>query len=283
MSTPRKRWFRVADSIGRENWNNDTLALCIRLMCHMSMRWARDGLDGEEAALVCLRPGDLMEIAGVRRLDRARARLARLAAEIADDPKAIGRPDIRQISSERSREHPLDVAGNLTSIAVTYLGDITEIRWRKFAEFQEWLSGSRVSSGSNTAPSAPAPAPAPAHKKKEGPQAPPASKEEPLGKQAVAAFCAAFKAKHGVPYPVAKKDGPFLRQLASDIGLSRLAELLPVYFARDDPRLKQSGWNVDGLRWSWQSCDTQAQKSARNRERIEASPVGDAEDIARFL
>ena len=148
MSTPRKRWFRVADSIGREPWDNDVLATCVRLMAHLNTRWARDGLDVDSAARVTLRPGDLMEITGRRRLDVARMLLRRLA--------------------------------DLTSMSVTCPGDMTEISWPKFAEFQDWLSRLGEKSGKRGALSASASASAPAYKKEEEKSAPPAAVAAPL-------------------------------------------------------------------------------------------------------
>ncbi len=266
MSTPRKRWFRVADSIGRESWDNDTLALCIRLMAHLNTRWARDGLDGEEAAMVTLRPGDLMEIAGCRRLDRARARLATLAGEILAERAARDPLNIRRTSAERSREHPLDVAGNLTSMSVTYLGDITEIRWRKFAEFQEWLSGGRVKAGPPHAPSASASASAPAYKKKIARDRAP----EGLGREAVAAFCSAFESKRRAKYAVEPRDAKFLKDTAQQIGIDPLKAALAVYFERTDRRTTEAGWNVTALRWCWQDCHAQAQMRAKAAERHDA-------------
>lgn len=280
MATPRKRWFRVADSIGRESWDNDTLALCIRLMAHLNTRWARDGLEGDEAAMVTLRPGDLMEISGCRRLDRARARLAALAGEILAEPEARDPLNIRRTSGERSREHPLDVAGNLTSMSVTYLGDVTEIRWRKFAEFQEWLSGGRVKSGPPHAPSASASASAPAYKKKKGADAPHGG----LGREAVAAFCEAFEIKRRAKYAVEPRDAKFLKDTAQQVGLDALKAALAVYFDRTDRRITEAGWNVTALRWCWQDCHARAQEHARylaQKARLDADPEDYDPELAK--
>jgi hypothetical protein len=52
VATPLKRWFRVADSVAREPWDNDTLAAVVRLMAHMNTRRSRDQLRGDATAKV---------------------------------------------------------------------------------------------------------------------------------------------------------------------------------------------------------------------------------------
>lgn len=62
MATPRKHWFRVADSLTVEPLSNDELATLIRLMGHLNQRWARDGLTATEACSTTLRRLDAMTL-----------------------------------------------------------------------------------------------------------------------------------------------------------------------------------------------------------------------------
>ncbi len=73
MATPRKKWFRVADSLTQKPLSNDELATLIRLMGQLNQRWARDGLTADEACSILLRPGDLMACTGSGTLVRARS------------------------------------------------------------------------------------------------------------------------------------------------------------------------------------------------------------------
>lgn len=73
MATPRKHWFKVADSIGDEDWDNDVLATLIRLQARLNTKWARNGLTGEEAGQITLTAGDAMAV--TRRSSFARASL----------------------------------------------------------------------------------------------------------------------------------------------------------------------------------------------------------------
>lgn len=104
MATPRKHWFRVADSVRHEPWSNDQLAFLIRLMAELNTRWARNGLDGETACSVELSSTDLMAISGKHRADVARKSAERLA--------------------------------DIASISVSHRGDVTLISWPKYAIFQ---------------------------------------------------------------------------------------------------------------------------------------------------
>lgn len=71
MATPRKRYFRVADSLAHEELTNDELAFLIRLMSHLNTRWARDGLSADEAGEARLSVGAFMGLARVSRIDAA--------------------------------------------------------------------------------------------------------------------------------------------------------------------------------------------------------------------
>jgi len=104
MTTPRRRWFKAADSILIEPWPNDVLAAVMRLQAALNTRRARDGLDGAEAGRIALDPIAAMQVAGKRRPDVARTLLRRLA--------------------------------DITSMSVRHRGDVTLIDWPKWAEFQ---------------------------------------------------------------------------------------------------------------------------------------------------
>jgi hypothetical protein len=99
--------------------------IAVNLMAYLNSRWARDGLTPTEATSVLCAPGDLMQIAGVKRLDFARVRLTKLAG--------------------------------LTGLRTTYQGDNTLIEWPKFAEFQcldarEWARDRPRNAPSATSP-----------------------------------------------------------------------------------------------------------------------------------
>lgn len=104
MATPRKHWFRVADSVRDEPWTNDQLAFLIRLMAELNTRWARNGLDWKSACSIELNGTDLMALSGKHRVDVAR----------------------------KSAEHLADIA----SMSISHRGNITLISWSKYAEFQ---------------------------------------------------------------------------------------------------------------------------------------------------
>jgi hypothetical protein len=104
MATPRKHWFKVADSIRDESWSNDQLAFLIRLMAELNTRWARNGLPPDSAHSIELNSTDLMAISGKHRADVARKSAERLA--------------------------------DIASISISHRGDITLISWPKYSEFQ---------------------------------------------------------------------------------------------------------------------------------------------------
>lgn len=122
MATPRKHWFRVADSIGREPFDNDELATIIRLMCELNTRWARDGLEPDEACRAVFSPGDLMALTGRKRLDYSRLALSKLEAKV--------------------------------SLTVSLDGAYTSIEWPKWSKFQELLSRTEGNSREEVSPSA---------------------------------------------------------------------------------------------------------------------------------
>lgn len=71
MATPRKHWFKVPDSIGDEDWDNDLLATLVRLQARMNTRWARNGLSADEASTILLTAGDAMTVTRRRSFARA--------------------------------------------------------------------------------------------------------------------------------------------------------------------------------------------------------------------
>jgi len=104
MATNRKAWFKVADSIGRDDLSNDELATLIRLMGALNTQWARDGLTAEESTSIVLRPVDLMALTGSRSLVRARRTIVHMRANV--------------------------------SLTVEEQGANTRIKWPKWASFQ---------------------------------------------------------------------------------------------------------------------------------------------------
>lgn len=120
MATPRKRYFRVADSILREPWDRNTKLTLVLLMAYLNTRWARDGVDDKDAGRALLSQGDIAHITGYFRPDIARKSLERLA-------------EVVSMSVERS-------------------GEFTLVNWPKFAEFQEYASRTRGSEKSNESP-----------------------------------------------------------------------------------------------------------------------------------
>ncbi len=125
MATPRKRWFRVGDSIAREPWDNDLVATAVRLLANMNTRWARDGLSPEQGCTIKLSAGQLMDLTGSGSLVRARRILRALAAHV--------------------------------TLGIYEEGTFTLVEWRKVADFQQWPSGSRADQGQNKPPTKPPP------------------------------------------------------------------------------------------------------------------------------
>lgn len=139
MATPRKHWFRVADSVAHEPWSNDVCATFTRLLGHLNTRWARDGKSAADACSVTLSRATAMQLTGSGSLARARSILNALATHV--------------------------------TIVVNEQGTNTMVRWPKFAEFQRLKSesGDEVETVAIavTPPPQSAPAPAPARRKRE--------------------------------------------------------------------------------------------------------------------
>jgi hypothetical protein len=79
MATPRKKYFTFFDEHAAAPASNDALAFVVRLLGHLNTRWARNGLDGEAAAVCVISRPKLAELAGCERHARA-ARVARESA-----------------------------------------------------------------------------------------------------------------------------------------------------------------------------------------------------------
>ena len=108
---PRRRyWFKVADSILRESWDDHQLATLIRLMAWLAQRWARDGVPTDQAGSAVIAPHDHMAITHRSHPGYSRTYLETLAdlVDIAFTP----RPDLGS--------------------------NVVEIYWPKFASFQGW-------------------------------------------------------------------------------------------------------------------------------------------------
>ena len=118
MSTPRKRWFKVADSILREDWDDATLASAMRLMAWLNQRWARDGIPHSEAGTAVIGEHDAMLITHLRRPKDALKRLASLPL----------------VAGWTSASADLDSAQSPTRCT---------LKWSKFPEFQEYGPRSR--------------------------------------------------------------------------------------------------------------------------------------------
>ena len=121
MSTPRKHWFKVADSILRDPWPRDAKCTAVLLMAWLNQRWARDGLTEEEACHATLSQASLAEITGRSQLKHS-------------------------VSALR-------VLGEHASIAISVRGEYVEIHWPKFAEFQQLGSRDRAGTSPRAAPS----------------------------------------------------------------------------------------------------------------------------------
>ena len=117
MATQRKRWFRVGDSILREDWDDATLATVLRLCAWLNQRWARDGIPHAEAGFATIGEMDAMKITNVKKPLTACKRLSNL---------------------------PLlaTLRGSQAELLKGSAGYKVKIEWPNFAEFQEY--GSRL-------------------------------------------------------------------------------------------------------------------------------------------
>ena len=77
--TRRKHWFRVADSILEDDWDDKTLATAVRFMAYLNTRWARNGLTASEACEGELSVRQVSVITRTSRRDVGQKSLQRLA------------------------------------------------------------------------------------------------------------------------------------------------------------------------------------------------------------
>lgn len=118
MSTPRKRWFKVADAWIRSEWDDATMATVARLMAWLNQRYARDAIPPSESGNAKLFKEDAMAISRVRSSTRRCFETLILRLKTAD--------------LETLTWHLVEHGQH------TYL----EISWPKFPEFQEYGSRS---------------------------------------------------------------------------------------------------------------------------------------------
>jgi hypothetical protein len=150
MATARRHYFLVADEVGHAPWSDHQFAMFVRLVGHMHERWARDGLTPEQACKCLLSEGEANRITGRKRVDVC--------------------------------EKSLRSLGVFLSTTVERRGEVWEIIWPRFAEFQRLYSRS----GEKLGPPVPVPVPVLKEKsttyskrKAEKPQKPRAAKRAP--------------------------------------------------------------------------------------------------------
>lgn len=139
MTTPRKHWFKVADSILREEWSDGTLATHVRLMAWLNQRWARDGIEHSEAGSAVIGALDAMAITGTKRPHIALQRLA-------------SHPSVARLTSaSASLVSHCQATGELLADTQHPTGVL--LKWDKFSIFQEY--GSRSPGSDFPVPSPP--------------------------------------------------------------------------------------------------------------------------------
>lgn len=106
MATPRKRWFRVAESILRDEMTVEQRSTFLGLLAWFNQRRARDGVRGSRAQEASIPPGDLLTITLQTTLDAAREFL-------------------------RDVEKRFD-------LTIEERGAFTHVSWPMLAKFQEW-------------------------------------------------------------------------------------------------------------------------------------------------
>lgn len=120
MATPRKRYFKVADSILREPMPRDAKLTLLMLMAWLNQRWARDGIPDEDAGNALLTRGALVEVSGR--------------------------------SQFKSGANALRTLTKFVSMSVEVQGEFVSVSWPKFAEFQYSQSRSEGDGGPGTSP-----------------------------------------------------------------------------------------------------------------------------------
>ena len=82
MSSRRKNWFKQPDSILRENWSRDQKLTVVLLAAYLNNRWARDGIEHDQAGKAEIALGDLVSITGLLRFSNAAKRLLSVSEEV---------------------------------------------------------------------------------------------------------------------------------------------------------------------------------------------------------
>jgi hypothetical protein len=147
MATPRKRWFKVADAILREPWDDWTLATVVRLMAWLNQSRARDGKSADESGEALIMDTDAMKITGLKRPGVALKRLASL---------------------------PLEAGLSTASASLETSKGLTRVRflWAKYSEFQAVTSRTPDAKHPESGPPTPTPTPAPDERREEPPKPP---------------------------------------------------------------------------------------------------------------
>jgi hypothetical protein len=130
MPRGRRSYVRIPNQILHDDLTNDQLATMVRLQAHMSDEWARRDLTAEQACTVRLTT-----------------------------------PMIKLITSKGRRDVALKLARSLAQVAsmsASINGDIIEIFWPKWAEFQ----GLKAVDSYRFGASSPSPSPSPSPKTK---------------------------------------------------------------------------------------------------------------------
>jgi hypothetical protein len=166
MATPRKHWFRVADSILFEGWSDSELATMVRLSAFLNTRWARDGKDAETAGRVELDLASARLITGksyrpdcLRALESLAARLSLLVEIVDEDEGRIGGGS----GAHRGRiEGTLGAPPRMRPHRSTSCrGAFVSVSWPKWPEFQaivtRELPGDRLSISPSGTPPPPPP------------------------------------------------------------------------------------------------------------------------------
>ncbi len=226
MATERKRYFRVADAVGRETWTNDELACFVRLLAYMNSRRSRDRLDPGQACRATLRIEEVMAMSGKRRPDVARTLLERCAI--------------------------------VASISVEHRGNVSLIEWPKLAEFQGWPSEVREQPGQERGTMTPLPdsglrSPSPYYEESQTAAAPPCVIPDGEAQQPERAAPASVKPP---PAPRALEQAATLRDAVRRRWPQAAVPQSLVAWAREIERLKAPpaqvaellAWLVDPLR-----------------------------------
>jgi hypothetical protein len=151
MATPRKHWFKVADSVLWDGLTDAELATMVRLAAYLNTRWARDGLLPDEACNATLAPGAWAAVTGSKRIDSAEIRLSKLAAK--------------------------------SSLTVAKEGDNLLVSWPKFATFQGYATRESPESRPGASPSGSDSGTLPQEEEQEAQQREEQEEEEPRAHQ----------------------------------------------------------------------------------------------------